>query len=59
MLRKRHNDFYVHIPGAGRLFPMPLPANLFSLEEGILHYVSQIEHQGFVPENEEETDEEE
>ena len=58
MLRKRHNVFYVHIPGAGRLFPMPLPANLFSLEEGILHYVPQIEHQRFVPEHKEEADEE-
>ena len=47
MLRKRRNVFYVHIPGSGHLFPMPLPANLFSLEEGNLHYVPQIEHQAF------------
>ena len=39
MLRKRRNVFYVHIPGSRRLFPMPLPANLFSSEEGNLHYV--------------------
>ena len=59
MLRKRRNDFYVHIPGSGCLFPMPLPANLFSLEGVNLHYVPQTEHQAFAPEHEVETDGEE
>ena len=58
MLHKRRNVFYVHIPGSRRLFPMPLPANLFSLEEGNLHYVPQIEHQAFAPEHKVEADEE-
>ena len=57
MLRKRHNDFFVHIPGSGCLFPIPLPANLFSLEEGRLHYVPQIEHEVFKPEHGEEKEE--
>ena len=47
-----HNDFFVHIPGSGRLFPILLPANLFSLEEGRLHYVPQIEHEAFEPKHE-------
>ena len=37
---------------------MPLPANLFSSEEGNLHYVPQTEHQAFAPKHEVETDRE-
>ena len=59
MLRKRHNEYFVHIPGSGRLFRIPLTANLFSMEEGIFHYVPQDEHQAFKPEHEVEAEEEE
>ena len=39
MLTRRGGVYYVHIAGAGRLYPAPLPHGLFSIEEGRLLYV--------------------
>ena len=43
MVSKRKGRYFVHIPGAGRLYPTPLPNDLFSLENGVLHYDAQVE----------------
>ena len=59
MVSKRNGRYFVHIPGAGRLYPTPLPNNLFSLENGVLHYDAQVEqHQPHVevPEEEDEVE---
>ena len=50
------------MPGTGRLYPTPLPTDLFSLENGILHYDAQVEqHQPNVevPEEEDEVEQQE
>jgi hypothetical protein len=41
MIYKKQGSFFIHIPGARRLFPAPLFDNLFSLENGQFHYVVQ------------------
>ena len=59
MVSKRSGRYFVRIPGAGRLYPAPLPTNLFSLENGVLHYDAQVEqHQPNVkvPEEEDEVE---
>jgi hypothetical protein len=38
MITKHNGCFIVHIPGAGRTYPAPIPNNLFSIEDGCLHY---------------------
>ena len=43
MIKKHTVRYFVQIPGAGRLYPTPLPNNLFSLENGVLHYDVQVE----------------
>ena len=43
MLTRRGGAYYVHIAGAGRLYPAPLPHGLFSIEEGRLLYDVQVE----------------
>jgi hypothetical protein len=36
MLHRKWGSFFVHIPGAEHLLPVPLSNNLFSLEDGRL-----------------------
>jgi hypothetical protein len=56
----RREVHFFHIPRAGRLLPAPLPNNLFSLENGQLHYVEQEEQEEpYLEEAEEEDVEEE
>jgi hypothetical protein len=38
MITKSNGRFVVHIPGAGRTYPAPLPHYLFSIEDRPLHY---------------------
>ena len=61
MLTKRGGQYFVHIAGAGRLYPTPLPNNLFSIEEGRLLYDVQVEQdqpEEDVPEEDEDQGEE-
>ena len=58
MVFKRQGVYNVHIPGAGRLFPIPLPNNLFSLENGQLHFVAQANQEEVDPGFEEPNNEE-
>ena len=54
---QRGGQYFVHIAGAGRLYPTPLPNNLFSIEEGCLLYDVQVEQdqpEEEVPEEDEE-----
>ena len=37
MLTRRGGVYYLHIVGARRLYPIPLPNGLFSIEEGLLY----------------------
>ena len=53
MVLKKQGIYVIHIPRAGRLFPAPLPNNLFSIEDGRLHYVEQEEQVEIDPELEE------
>jgi hypothetical protein len=43
MLYKKRGSFFVHIPGAERFLRVPLPNNLFSLQDSRLHYVEHEE----------------
>ena len=43
MLTRRGGVYYLHIAGAGHLYPAPLPNGLFSIEEGRLLYDLQVE----------------
>ena len=43
MIKKRQGRYFIHIPGAGRLYPAPLPNHLFSIEDGCLHYDAWVE----------------
>ena len=50
----------MHIAGAGRLYPAPLPHGLFSIEEGRLLYYVQVEQhlpEEEVPEEDEDQEE--
>ena len=38
MLTRRGGVYYLHIAGAGRIYPAPLPNGLLSIEEGRLLY---------------------
>jgi hypothetical protein len=61
MLTRRGGVYYVHIAGARRLYPAPLPHGLFSIEEGRLLYDVQVEqHQPEeeIPEEDEDQEEE-
>ena len=49
MIKKRTGRYFVQIPRAERLYLTHLPNNLFSLENGVLHYNVQVEqHQPHV-----------
>jgi hypothetical protein len=43
VVKKCHGMYFIQIHGAGRLYPAPLPNNLFSIEDGLLHYDVQVE----------------
>ena len=43
MVKRRTGRYFVHIPGARRLYLAPLPNNLFSIDNGILHYDAHVE----------------
>ena len=61
MLTRRGGVYYVHIAGAGCLYPAPLPHGLFYIEEGRLLYDVQVEqHQPEeeIPEEDEDQEEE-
>jgi hypothetical protein len=43
MVRKRQGRYFIHVLGVGRIYSAPLPNNLFSIEEGRLHYDVHVE----------------
>ena len=51
MTIRREGRVFVCIPGTRLLVPTPIPNNLFSIEDGCLHYVVQ-ENEGYVPDDE-------
>ena len=62
MVRRCHGRYFVHIPRAGRLYPAPLPNNLFSIENVVLHYDAKVEQHHphvEVPEEDDEVEQQE
>jgi hypothetical protein len=43
VVRKINGRYYLNIPGADHLIAAPLPNDLFSIENGHLHYDAQAE----------------
>ena len=43
MLTRRGGSYYLHIAGAGRIYPAPMPNGLLSIEEARLLYDVQVE----------------
>ena len=55
MIINQHGRVFIRIPRVEELFPTPMP-NIFSIENGILHYVVQdgeeeVEPKGQIPED--------
>ena len=44
MITQRQGRIFIRIPGVAELFLTPMP-NLFSIENGVLHYVGQEEEE--------------
>ena len=51
MITQQQGGIFVRIPRVTELFPTPMP-NLFSIKDGILHYVGQEEEEEVEPEGE-------
>ena len=61
MLTRRGGVYYLHIVGARRIYPAPLPNGIFSIEEGSLLYYVQVEQyqpEEEIPEEDEDQEEE-
>ena len=51
MITNQQGSIFIRIPGVAKLFPTPMP-HLFSIENGVLHYVGQEEEEEVEPEGE-------
>lgn len=51
MIVTKNGRIFIHIPGVRHLLPTPMP-NMFSIEDGILHYNAQVEDEDEDPEAE-------
>ena len=51
MITQQQGRKFIRIPGVAELFPTPM-SNLFSIEDGVLHYAGQEEDEEVEPEGE-------